>query len=209
MRLFLLENRNVKVLAKGKGKVVAQSITAGTPLVEGTNGSSGIKLKLRMALLQDILFKVNIRSVYGSTAVDVNDLQIDSRKVSNGLGFHCYQRSRRQTGISSLTRRLRTAQKRLSAKQCLQQKTEGVTYVQVENSAAAAGVMAHNFYGQPSEKLKLVGVTGTNGKTTIATLLFKLFTNLGYKCGLLSTVQNHIGDKNSCRQRIPHLMPSV
>jgi UDP-N-acetylmuramoyl-L-alanyl-D-glutamate--2,6-diaminopimelate ligase len=72
---------------------------------------------------------------------------------------------------------------------------EGVAYVQVENSAAAAGYMAHNFYGQPSEKVKLVGVTGTNGKTTIATLLFKLFTSLGYKCGLLSTVQNHIGNE--------------
>jgi UDP-N-acetylmuramoyl-L-alanyl-D-glutamate--2,6-diaminopimelate ligase len=72
---------------------------------------------------------------------------------------------------------------------------EGVVYVQVENSAAAAGYMAHNFYGQPSEKIKLVGVTGTNGKTTIATILFKLFSNLGYKCGLLSTVQNHIGNE--------------
>ena len=72
---------------------------------------------------------------------------------------------------------------------------EGVTYVEVENSAAAAGLMAHNFYGQPSEKLILVGVTGTNGKTTIATLLFKLFSSLNYTCGLLSTVENHIGDK--------------
>ena len=69
-----------------------------------------------------------------------------------------------------------------------------VQYIVVENSAVAAGVMAHNFYGQLSEKIKLVGVTGTNGKTTIATLLFKLFTQLGYKCGLLSTVQNQIGD---------------
>ena len=68
-------------------------------------------------------------------------------------------------------------------------------YVQVENSAEAAGYMAHNFFGQPSEKMKLVGVTGTNGKTTIATLLYKLFTSLGYKCGLLSTVENHIGEK--------------
>ncbi len=58
---------------------------------------------------------------------------------------------------------------------------EGVTYVQVENSGEAAGYLAHNFYGQPSEKVKLVGVTGTNGKTTIATLLFKLFSGLGYK----------------------------
>src|SRR5690606_22127397 len=72
---------------------------------------------------------------------------------------------------------------------------EGITWVQVENSAAAAGVMAHNFYGSPSQKLKLVGVTGTNGKTTIATLLYQLFSSLGYKCGLISTVQNCIGDK--------------
>ena len=71
---------------------------------------------------------------------------------------------------------------------------QDVVYVQVENSAAAAGWIAHNFFDQPSERLKLVGVTGTNGKTTIATLLFKLFTSLGYKCGLLSTVENHIGD---------------
>jgi UDP-N-acetylmuramoyl-L-alanyl-D-glutamate--2,6-diaminopimelate ligase len=68
-----------------------------------------------------------------------------------------------------------------------------VTYVQVEDSASAAGYMAHHFYGQPSEHLKLVGVTGTNGKTTIATLLYKLFTKLGYTCGLLSTVQNQVG----------------
>ena len=74
-------------------------------------------------------------------------------------------------------------------------KREGIVYVQVENSAAAAGYMAHNFFGQPSEKMKVVGVTGTNGKTTIATLLYKLFTALGYKCGLLSTVENQIGDK--------------
>ena len=67
-----------------------------------------------------------------------------------------------------------------------------VQYIVVENSAVAAGIMAHNFYGQLSTKIKLVGVTGTNGKTTIATLLFKLFSQLGYKCGLLSTVQNQI-----------------
>jgi UDP-N-acetylmuramoyl-L-alanyl-D-glutamate--2,6-diaminopimelate ligase len=72
---------------------------------------------------------------------------------------------------------------------------EGVTYVQTSNSAEAAGLIAHNFYDQPTTKLKLVGVTGTNGKTTIATLLYKLFTCLGYKCGLLSTVENQIAGK--------------
>ena len=74
-------------------------------------------------------------------------------------------------------------------------KEEGIVYVQVENSAAAASLIAHNFFDQPSEKVKLVGVTGTNGKTTVATLLYKLFTSLGYKCGLLSTVENHIGER--------------
>src|SRR6185295_7065348 len=75
------------------------------------------------------------------------------------------------------------------------EKKEGIVYVEVENSAAAAGLIAHNFCGQPSEKMKWGGVTGTNGKTTIATLLYKLFPSLGYKCGLLSTVENQIGDR--------------
>ena len=147
-----------------------------------------------MANLQDILFKVNIRSVQSSTAVDVADLQIDSRKVSAGTAFiaikgvavdgHHFIDTAIEKGATVIICETMPA----SIK-------EGVTYVQVENSGQAAGVMAHNFYGQPSEKLKLVGVTGTNGKTTIATLLFRLFSNLGYTCGLLSTVQNHIGEK--------------
>ena len=72
---------------------------------------------------------------------------------------------------------------------------EGINYLQVNNANETAALMAHHFYGEPSSKMKLVGVTGTNGKTTIATLLYKLFTQLGYTCGLISTVQNHIGNK--------------
>jgi UDP-N-acetylmuramoyl-L-alanyl-D-glutamate--2,6-diaminopimelate ligase len=72
---------------------------------------------------------------------------------------------------------------------------EGVTYIEVNNTNEAVAYMAHQFYGEPSAKLKLVGVTGTNGKTTIATVLFKLFTQLGYKCGLISTVQNQLADE--------------
>src|SRR4030095_722259 len=75
------------------------------------------------------------------------------------------------------------------------EKREGITFVQVENSVTAAGIIAHNFFNQPSAKMKVVGVTGTNGKTTIATLLYKLFTSLGYKSGLISTVENNIGNK--------------
>ncbi len=68
-------------------------------------------------------------------------------------------------------------------------------YVAVENSALAAGLVADAYYDFPSRELKIVGITGTNGKTTTATLLYKLFEAIGYKCGLLSTVQNHIHDK--------------
>jgi UDP-N-acetylmuramoyl-L-alanyl-D-glutamate--2,6-diaminopimelate ligase len=144
--------------------------------------------------LQDILYKVSIRSVQGNTGIPVRDLQLDSRKVSEGSVFiavkgsavdgHQYIQQVIQQGAAAVI--CETMPAELKA---------GVTYVQVENSGAAAGYMAHNFYGQPSEKIKLIGVTGTNGKTTIATLLYKLFTSLGYKCGLLSTVQNHIGDE--------------
>ena len=80
-------------------------------------------------------------------------------------------------------------------KYCLLINFSGVTYVQVQNSSSALAHIASNFFGNPSEKLKLIGITGTNGKTTTATLLFHLFSSLGYKCGLLSTVKNQINDK--------------
>jgi UDP-N-acetylmuramoyl-L-alanyl-D-glutamate--2,6-diaminopimelate ligase len=147
-----------------------------------------------MALLQDILFKVNIRSVDGITAVEVKDLQIDSRKVSNGSAFIAIKGSSAD-GHQFIDTAVENGAKAIICETLPSSRKENVTYVQVENSAAAAGYMAHNYYAQPSEKLKLVGVTGTNGKTTIATLLYKLFTMLGCRCGLLSTVQNHIGDK--------------
>jgi len=146
-----------------------------------------------MAILQDILYKVRIRSVHGNLAVKVKALHIDSRKVNKGDVFIAIK------GVAADGHQFidSVAEKGAVAIVCEEMPStlkEGVTYVQVENSGAAAGFMAHNFYGQPSERVKLVGVTGTNGKTTIATLLYKLFTGLGYKCGLLSTVQNHIGN---------------
>ena len=98
-------------------------------------------------------------------------------------------------GTSSLKKPLKQEQLAVVYEEALCRKKRRCCIVQVENSAAAAGYIAHNFFDQPSEKMKLVGVTGTNGKTTIATLLYKLFTSLGYKCGLLSTVENHIGDR--------------
>ena len=147
-----------------------------------------------MVLLQDILYKVGIRSVKGNLDVEVKDLQIDSRKVGAGSVFIAIK------GVHADGHQFieAAAEKNPVAIICEvlpEQYKEGIAYVQVENSAAAAGHMAHHFYGQPSEKLKLVGVTGTNGKTTIATLLFKLFTALGYSCGLISTVENMIAGK--------------
>ncbi|HZZ75313.1 MAG TPA: Mur ligase family protein, partial [Puia sp.] len=143
-------------------------------------------------ILQEILYKVRIRSVHGNLDVEVGNLQLDSRKVGKGSAFIAVKGTHADGHqfIDTVT------EIRPAAIICeimpVSFKDE-ITYIQVENSAAAAGLMAHNFFGQPSEKLKLVGVTGTNGKTTIATLLYKLFSSLGYTCGLLSTVQNHIG----------------
>jgi UDP-N-acetylmuramoyl-L-alanyl-D-glutamate--2,6-diaminopimelate ligase len=145
-------------------------------------------------VLRDILYKVNIRSVVGSTDIELENVQIDSRKVIagslfiavNGVAVNGHQFIEKAVELGAIA---------VVYEEMAFSKKEGVVYVQVENSAAAAGFIAHNFYGQPSGKMKVVGVTGTNGKTTIVTLLYKLFTSLGYKCGLLSTVENHIGDK--------------
>ncbi len=147
-----------------------------------------------MANLQDILFKVNIRFVQGSTNIDIHDLQIDSRKVSAGSVFIAIKGAATD-GHKFIDLAIEQQAKAIICQVIPEQLKEGITYVKVEDSGIAAGIMAHNFYGNISERIKLIGVTGTNGKTTIATLLFKLFSQLGYTCGLLSTVQNHIGDK--------------
>jgi UDP-N-acetylmuramoyl-L-alanyl-D-glutamate--2,6-diaminopimelate ligase len=145
--------------------------------------------------LQDVLYKVRIRSVAGKTDIEVTDIQLDSRKVKEGCVFiavkgagadgHQFIEKAIENGATAI----------VYDNAAVPVRNSGITYLQVENSASAAGYMAHNFYGQPTDKLKLVGVTGTNGKTTIATLSYKLFTSLGYKCGLLSTVENKIGEQ--------------
>ena len=135
-----------------------------------------------------------IRSVAGNTGIEISDIQIDSRKVSKGCLFIAVK-GVAADGHKFIEKAVESGAAAVICEALPVNTKEGVTYVQVDNSAAAAGLIAHNFFGQPSGKLKLVGVTGTNGKTTIATLLYKLFTSLGYKCGLLSTVENKIGDK--------------
>ena len=145
-------------------------------------------------VLRDILYKVGIRSVSGSTETEVNDVQIDSRKITQGSLFIAVKGSAAD-GHQFIEKAIDAGAAVIVCETLPPGQKENIVYVQVENGAEAAGYIAANFYDQPSEKMKVVGVTGTNGKTTIATLLYKLFTSLGYTCGLLSTVENRIGDK--------------
>jgi UDP-N-acetylmuramoyl-L-alanyl-D-glutamate--2,6-diaminopimelate ligase len=144
-------------------------------------------------MLQEILYKVRIRSVKGNTSIEVKDLQIDSRKVTAGSCFIAIKGTATD-GHTFIDKAIANGATAIVCETLPADFSDNITYVEVENSATAAGYMSHNFYGEPTAKMKLVGVTGTNGKTTIATLLWKLFTGLGYKCGLISTVQNQIGN---------------
>jgi UDP-N-acetylmuramoyl-L-alanyl-D-glutamate--2,6-diaminopimelate ligase len=147
-----------------------------------------------MRTLSDILYNVNIQAVHGSTDTTVNALSIDSRAIGKGDAFIAI-RGVHADGHLFIEKALQQGASVIICEELPQQLAEGICYIQVASSATAAGTIAGNFYDNPSQKLQLVGVTGTNGKTTIATLLFRLFTALGYHCGLLSTVQNQIGDK--------------
>jgi len=141
--------------------------------------------------IADILYKVHIVAVSGSTDIVVSGVQIDSRKASHRSVFVAVKGAAAD-GHQFINKAIEQGAVAIVCEDVPSEKKEGVTYIQTSDSAEAAGVMAHNFYDQPSSKLKLVGVTGTNGKTTIATLLYKLFTCLGYECGLISTVENMI-----------------
>lgn len=145
-------------------------------------------------LLKDILYKVAIRSVVGSTDVSVMDVQIDSRKVGTGSVFIAVK-GLNADGHKFIDKAIDAGARSVVCEAMPKKKKDNVVYVQVENSAVASGYMANNFFGKPSEKMKVIAVTGTNGKTTIATLSYKLFTSLGYTCGLLSTVENRFGEK--------------
>lgn len=147
-----------------------------------------------MKTLADILYKVPIAAISGSTDVVVSGVQIDSRKVSHRSVFVAVK-GVAADGHSFIDKAIERGAIAIVCEEMPAQQKEGITYVQTSDSAEAAGLLAHNFYGQPSTKLRLVGVTGTNGKTTIATLLYKLFTCLGSKCGLVSTVENMINGK--------------
>lgn len=147
-----------------------------------------------MALLKDILYKVHIRSVHGSTGIDIKDLQIDSRNVKPGSCFIAIK-GVAADGHEFIGKAIALGAAAIVCEHLPEQLNDDVAFIQVANSAEAAGFMANQFFGNVSMQMRVVGVTGTNGKTTIATLLFKLFSALGYRCGLVSTVDYHIADK--------------
>jgi len=147
-----------------------------------------------MAILSDILYKVNLRSLTGSTAVDITDVVTDSRKSAPGCCFIALKGTV-VDGHEHIPAAVAGGALAVICEILPSELVAGVTYVQVADSAEAAGHVAHQFMGEPSHKMQVVGVTGTNGKTTVSTLLYQLFTGLGYLCGLVSTVKYVIGDK--------------
>jgi UDP-N-acetylmuramoyl-L-alanyl-D-glutamate--2,6-diaminopimelate ligase len=147
-----------------------------------------------MIILKDILLNVQPLQVVGDTGVSISDVTIDSRKAGKGVVFIAL-RGTTVDGHGFIEKAVSSGAAAIICEELPGERREGVCYVQVKSTAEAAGQVADAFFGNPSAAMQVVGVTGTNGKTTTATLLYNLFKALGYKCGLISTVQNHIGDE--------------
>lgn len=145
-------------------------------------------------VLEELIKGQKTVSVCGQTDIEITGVNIDSRRIKEGHLFIA-QRGTQVDGHKFIPKAIELGAKAVLCEVLPEEKTEGVTYVQVESTEDVVGKVATIFYGDPSRKLKLVGVTGTNGKTTIATLLYNMFRKLGYKCGLLSTVCNYIEDE--------------
>ena len=144
-------------------------------------------------LLKEIIDRIKVSNLVGREDVDITGVNIDSRKVSNGHLFVAIKGTQ-VDGHQYIAKAIENGAVAVACEQLPSEIVEGVTYVVVESTENVVGIMATVFYGDPSRKLKLVGVTGTNGKTTIATLLYNMFRKMGHKCGLLSTVCNYIED---------------
>jgi len=145
-------------------------------------------------LLKDILYKAGIEEVIGNTHLAVETICFDSRLAEKMSAFVAV-RGTQTDGHLFIDKAIAQGSKIIVCEELPSNLVEGVTYVKVKNSAEALGVMASNYYDNPSEKLKLFGVTGTNGKTTVTTLLHRLYRAFGNKPGLISTVVNLIGTK--------------
>ncbi|MCU0438183.1 MAG: UDP-N-acetylmuramoyl-L-alanyl-D-glutamate--2,6-diaminopimelate ligase [Raineya sp.] len=144
--------------------------------------------------LQDILYKINISATSGSTNLEIEAIHFDSRQIKPNCLFFA-TKGTQTDGHAYIQKAIENGAVAVICEDLPKNIQEGVTYIQTPDSSEALGVAAANFYENPSQKLKLVGVTGTNGKTTNVTLLYNLFRGLGYSAGMLSTVENYINDK--------------
>jgi len=146
---------------------------------------------VKLKLLSDILYKTRLEEIIGSTNVAISSVTFDSRKVKKDSLFIA-TRGTASDGHHYIEVAIENGAVAVVCEDLPETLNENITYVKVLDSSASLGYIACNFYDNPSEKLKLVGITGTNGKTTTVTLLFNLFRGLGYNVGLLSTVENKI-----------------
>lgn len=144
--------------------------------------------------LKELLKDIPVIAIVGSEDVEITDVNIDSRRIKDGHLFIA-MKGTQVDGHKFVPKAIELGAKAVMCEDMHEEKAEGVTYVQVVSTEDVVGKVATTFHGNPSTKLKLVGVTGTNGKTTIATLLYNMFTKMGHKCGLLSTVCNYIIDE--------------
>ena len=158
-----------------------------------------------MKLLKDILYGVSLSAVSGDTNVMVNDVHFDSRKVEMDDVFVAI-RGTVADGHDFIQKSVDAGARAIVCEELPELMVNGVTYLQVDNCNSALAVIASNFYGNPSKNLKLVGVTGTNGKTTVTTLLYNLFKKAGFKVGLISTIKVLVDDKE---YKATHTTPDV
>jgi UDP-N-acetylmuramoyl-L-alanyl-D-glutamate--2,6-diaminopimelate ligase len=142
-------------------------------------------------LLTDILYKAGLEEIIGTTNVAVASIAFDSRKIKKDSLFIA-TRGTTADGHKFIDQTIEAGAIAIVCEEFPENRLEHITYIKVKNSSFALGIIAANFYDNPSQKLKLIGVTGTNGKTTTVTLLYNLFKSLGYNTGLISTVKNKI-----------------
>jgi UDP-N-acetylmuramoyl-L-alanyl-D-glutamate--2,6-diaminopimelate ligase len=141
--------------------------------------------------LNELLKNIKPTCITGDAEVDITGVNIDSRRIKEGHLFVA-MKGTQVDGHKFIPKAIALGAKAILCEDMPEEKADGMTYIQVDSTEDAVGKVATLFYGDPSKKLKLVGVTGTNGKTTIATLLYNMFRKMGHKCGLLSTVCNYI-----------------
>ena len=148
-----------------------------------------------MKLLREILYKVEINSVVGNTSLSINKIEFDSRLISDG-DMYIAITGVNVDGHSFISQAIQNGANCIVCEKTPDNKTDGIVYVNVKSSRKALAIISSNYFDNPSSKLNLIGVTGTNGKTTIATLLFDLYTELEIKSGLISTVKISYDNKN-------------